>query len=213
MVCFSNRKKWLRYFSLLLPILLLLSIFCLGSVAKRDQKAISKQVLRLHIVGNTNSEVDQNLKLLVRDSILTKHKTVFAEADNRSDAILCAKQSIPQIKNTAEQTLQKHGCFAPVTVQVEETTFPTKHYGSVSLPAGRYTAVNVRIGNADGENWWCVLYPPLCLTEGTLNADEQTLQLLQSSLSPAEYSLITQPKKITFRMKFRILELLEKFFS
>ena len=201
---------------ILIPVLLtglILGILLLGGHAREEQKSIAGNVLRLHIIGNTNTDTDQTLKLLVRDSIIKKHQNLFADAINAQDATIRASLAVSAMADTAEKTLRKHGCLAPVTVRVEKTAFPTKKYGNVHLPAGTYTAVNVRIGNASGKNWWCVLYPPLCLTEGALKADEQTLHLLQKELSAEEYALVTQPDKITFRMKFRILELLGELFS
>ncbi len=200
---------------ILIPVLLtglILGILLVGH-AREEQKSIAGNVLRLHIIGNTNTDTDQTLKLLVRDSIIKKHQNLFADAINAQDATIRASLAGSAMADTAEKTLRMHGCLAPVTVRVEKTAFPTKKYGNVRLPAGTYTAVNVRIGSASGKNWWCVLYPPLCLTEGTLKADEQTLHLLQKELSAEEYALVTQPDKITFRMKFRILEILGELFS
>lgn len=203
-------KKFL--FSALLTGLFLGVLF-LGGYAVKEQASIAGSVLRLHIIGNTNTDIDQALKLLVRDSILKEHRNLFANATSAQDAAIKASLAAFSIADTAEKTLQQHGCLAPVTVRVEETSFPTKEYGNVRLPAGTYTAVNVRLGSSTGKNWWCVLYPPLCLTEGSLKADDETLAMLQKELSPNEYAMITQPEKITFRMKFRILELLGEIFG
>lgn len=197
----------------LIFVMVLLSVFLVGGVVGSRQGNLSGNLLRLHIVGNTDSSSDQELKLLVRDSILTEYKHIFARAQTALDAISYAQSSAVDMQKTAENTLRKHGCFAPVSVRVEETHFPTKNYGSVSLPAGKYAAVNVRIGKAAGENWWCVLYPPLCLTQGTVNADQESLRILKKALSPEEFALLTRPDKVTFRMKFKIMELFGKIFS
>ncbi len=200
------------YISVLLAGVFLGSLF-LGSYAGGQQANLSSKVLRLHIIGNTNTTADQTLKLLVRDSILKEHHNLFEEAQTTGDAELRARLSVNLIKETAQQTLQRNGCLAPVSVQVEEVPFPTKRYGNVQLPAGNYTAVNVRLGSASGENWWCVLYPPLCLTEGSVKADEKTLALLKSELSSEEYALITEPETVSLKLKFRLLELLGELFS
>lgn len=194
-------------------ISILLSVFLLSGYIGSRQGNLSANVLRLHILGNTNNSSDQELKLLVRDSILTEYNHIFAQAKNTGDAIRRAQSALTNIQKTAEETLRKHGCSAPVSAQVEETFFPTKHYGSVSLPAGNYAALNIRIGKAAGENWWCVLYPPLCLTEGTVTADQESLRILKENLSHQDFALLTQPDKVTFRVKFKLLELFGNIFS
>lgn len=199
-------------FSLILT-LLFFAVLLLGSYGGHCHGKLSSKVLRLHIIGNTDTARDQELKLLVRDSILKDYRHLFTRAEDSGDAIHLAQSSAVQMQATAEETLKRHGCLAPVSVRVEETIFPTKHYGSVSLPAGKYAAVNICIGKASGENWWCVLYPPLCLTEGTVTADQESLKILKKNLTPAEYAILTQPDKVTIRMKFRILEILGKIFS
>ncbi len=204
---------WKKVCFPLLLICVFLSVLVVSSMSGYRQGTLAGNLLRLHIVGNTDSDSDQKLKLLVRDRILREYRDLFAKADNAEDAAARAEAVTSSMEEAARQTLKRHGCTAPVTVQVEETSFPTKTYGSVSLPAGKYTAVNVRIGKAAGRNWWCVLYPPLCLTEGSVRADEETIALLKETLPPEEYALLTQPDKVTFRMKFKILELLGKIFS
>ncbi len=200
------------FFSTLLCGIFLGSLL-LGGYAGQEQGALSGGVLRLHIVGSTNTEADQTLKLLVRDSILNEHGHLFAHAQNAHDAAIRAQLATAAMADTAEKILRKNGCPAPVSAKVEQTSFPTKSYGKVRLPAGSYTAVNIRIGSATGKNWWCVLYPPLCLTEGSVKADEKTLAILRKELSPSEYALVTQPEKISFHLKFRLLELFGKIFS
>lgn len=204
------RKKVFFSFAL---ITLFFFILFLGVYGGYSHGKLSSKVLRLHIIGNTDTHTDQELKILVRDSILKEYNHLFSHADNSNEAIARAQSSSAKMKATAERTLKKHGCYAPVSVRVEETVFPTKRYGSLSLPAGKYAAVNIRIGKAAGKNWWCVLYPPLCLTEGTVEADQESLKILKQNLSPEDFALLTQPDKISFRMKFKLLELLGDFFS
>ncbi len=206
-------RIWKKTLFSLLLVSIFLSVLVLSSISGYRQGTLSGNVLRLHILGSTDSDSDQKLKLLVRDSILREYRDLFAQAENAEDAAIRATSVISSIEETAKQTLSLQGCTAPVSVRVEETSFPTKNYGAVSLPAGKYTAVNVRIGKAAGKNWWCVLYPPLCLTEGSVGADAETIALLKETLPPEEYALLTQPDKITFRMKFKILELFGKIFS
>ena len=193
--------------------------FCIGAAvifsgvllcswSSRTRAEISQGVLRLHILANSDTDMDQQLKLQVRDRILQDYGSLFRDCQNAESAAKRARTTAVRISKTAERELRRRGSLYPVTVQVEKAAFPTKCYGGVRLPAGSYLAVNVRIGAAAGHNWWCVLYPPLCLTDGTVKADADTLAVLRRELSAEEYALITQTETINVKMKFRILEIL-----
>ncbi len=185
----------------------------LGGWAVQTRREISGGVLRLHILANSDGEMDQLLKQAVRDRVLEECGFLFQGAPDVLAAEQRAIGATARITEVARRELRRHGCLYPVTATVEETVFPTKSYGGVRLPAGRYRAVNVRIGAATGQNWWCVLYPPLCLTEGTVVADADTLAALRKELSAEEYAIITETEKINIKMKFRILEFLGEIFS
>jgi stage II sporulation protein R len=125
---------------------------------------IRSSVLRLHILANSDSSEDQALKLSVRDRIIEKSGELFESAVTRDDAIAAATENIALIKSVAEQEISRMGYDYPVTVKVEPAEFNTRIYGDVTLPAGTYTAVRVLIGKAEGKNWWCVMFPQMCLS-------------------------------------------------
>ena len=120
-------------------------------------------VLRLHVVANSDSAADQALKLTVRDALLDARGDLFAAAETKEQAKQAARDALPTLRSVAEKVVAQHG--APYCVQVElaRSPFPTRTYGDVTLPAGTYDAVKVTLGSGGGHNWWCVMFPPLCL--------------------------------------------------
>ena len=129
-------------------------------------------VLRLHILANSNSEADQAVKLEVRDAVQEASATIFENAKSKDDALNLAKENVNLFKSAAEQKLKELGVSQSVTVKVEKTYFNTREYENFTLPAGQYDAVRILLGNAEGKNWWCVMFPSMCLPAA---ADEHSL--------------------------------------
>lgn len=204
---YASSYLW-RIIAFIVIVSLLISITFLLVIPNN----ISNQVLRLHIIANSNSPYDQQLKLLVRDRILKDCGYLFENATSPDVATDYAKEASGQICRIAEDEIRKQGFFYPVQVSVADTNFPTKKYGHVTLPAGMYQAVRVEIGSSAGRNWWCVLYPPLCLTEGAFDVPKESLDTLKENLSPKEFEMITHPEKIQVKMKFKIVEILNNFY-
>ncbi len=169
---------------------------------------VQNEVLRLHVLANSDTAYDQQVKLAVRDRILQDCGFLFAGCKNTSDAIRTANLHSDMIAAAAERELLRQGCLHPVSVRVGESRFPTKRYGKVRLPQGRYTALEVRIGCGGGKNWWCVMYPPLCLSGEVVSADAETLKQLQETLSGSAYAMITEETKITPVIRFKLAEIL-----
>ncbi|OPY56719.1 MAG: Stage II sporulation protein R (spore_II_R) [Pelotomaculum sp. PtaU1.Bin035] len=125
----------------------------------------SDHLIRLHIVANSDSASDQELKRKVRDEIIRCVARDFLGAGNIDTARTIARSDLTQIKETASREIKENGQDYPVNVELDSFTFPTKHYGPFVLPAGDYEAVRVIIGSGGGTNWWCVLFPPLCFVD------------------------------------------------
>ncbi|MBE5039942.1 stage II sporulation protein R [Ructibacterium gallinarum] len=198
-------------------------LFCLFSIALiagillcssvlQNQKEIASHVLRLHIIANSDQAQDQRIKLQVRDRILSDCGFLFQNCTNAQEAAKRAKTYAPLLQRTAQAELKKQGFLGRASVTIEPCRFPTRDYGGVRLPAGTYTAVNIRIGAAAGHNWWCVMYPPLCLTGDAVKADDETLQDLRQELSAEEYAMVTQTGEIRIQMKLKIAEILSQYF-
>lgn len=186
---------------LLFGILFLSHLSCL-------QTKVADKVFRLHIVAGGDTPNEQSLKLRVRDRLLTDCGHLFDGCQTAEDAVAVAERNLPILKQTAEDELRHHGVLQPVSVWVGERRFPTKSYGTVRLPAGRYSSLNLRIGTGAGQNWWCVMYPPLCLSGSAVCADAETLAALRQTLTAEEYELLTDSSDLCVRFKFKLTELL-----
>lgn len=205
-------KPFSKLIIIFIALALILSIFSVGYIANMKSH-ISQSLLRLHIVGATDSDVDQNLKLAVRDKILSEFSDEFSSCNSVAEAMQTADKLIPQIRQSATDQLSSLGCNADVSVNVERCPFPTKSYGSISLPSGEYTALNIKIGEATGKNWWCVMYPPLCITDKSMILSGASLESLKSTLTEQEFLLISNNKRPDIKIKFRIAEAIGKYFE
>ncbi len=201
-----------RFFALFLVLTLLFTLGLSYAIAANNR--ISDAVVRLHIVANDNSEVQQALKLKVRDRILRDTSRLFDKTESTEDALTLAQSKLDFIKEIAEDEIRLQGFDHKVKVTVGSFAFPTKTYGDISLPAGKYNAVRVEIGKAQGENWWCVMFPPLCFTEGTLYASDSAKNQLKNELSSDDYELIhkNSESSVQVKVKFKIVEFFRTLF-
>lgn len=181
---------------------------CLGNeiVQNKLQKGIAKQVIRLHVVANSDSEYDQKLKLRVRDQIITGLQKDLQSAGSVKEAKKILSQKLSQIEKTAGHTLQSAGSHQKVQVSLKNRAFPVKRYGDLTFPKGTYQALCVEIGQAQGHNWWCVLFPSLCFVdETTAIVPEESKEKLKHSLTREEYDELTkeiEPHSLLFDKLF-----------
>lgn len=195
----------------LLFISVITSIAILFTVkASVQQKNIAENVLRLHITADSNSPYDQLVKLSVRDYILKNYGFIFSECSSFESAKEIARKYTPKIRDDITEELKKFSKSYPVAVSVGKCSFPIKNYGELTLPAGEYTALNISLGSGKGRNWWCVMYPPLCLVPGTTVTNKESLDTLKANLSSEEYSFITQSDRVNIKMKFKVTEIIER---
>ena len=152
-------KRLTLIFFLLIAFIIVSAI----SYASAISENISNSVFRLHVIANSDSEEDQNLKYIVRDKLLEYMNTLTSGITSKDAAIEIAKAHEKDFYNIAKKTIKENGYAYDVKVEIGNSYFPTKYYGDISLPAGFYDSLKVEIGNASGQNWWCVIYPPLCL--------------------------------------------------
>lgn len=174
---------------------------------------IEESVLRLHIVANSDSDEDQALKLIVRDEVVDRCGFLFENCSSAEQSIKTAADNIGFIKYVAEQVITENGYNYDADCQVTQCVFPTKQYerpgdSVVSLPRGEYNALNIKIGDAQGKNWWCVMYPPLCFVDGVASVPDETDEILKSQLTASEYELITESDRPDIKIKFKIAEIL-----
>ena len=166
------------YKKLLGIIIILIMVLTGGWVAAQQNQPLTQSVLRLHVIANSDSVNDQALKMAVKDDVVAMMKEQFTGVEDAREARKLAEQEIPRIKAAAEAKIKASGYDYPVQVMVGEYDFPTKSYGNLVFPPGKYPAVRVIIGEGEGKNWWCVLFPPLCLVSSSdqglsLNSPQQ----------------------------------------
>lgn len=183
-------------FSVLAALLMMLTW---ANASEDLSKELNQNIVRLHIVANSDSAEDQALKLAVRDRVL--------KASYNNPALLTDQE----IMALCEDAIQKEGFAYPVSVMRGRFYFPQKSYNNLTLPAGDYNAVRILIGKGQGANWWCIMYPPLCFTGKTQELqNEAALKELQSTLSKEAYTVICESEHITIKPSFKLLELWQK---
>ena len=183
---------------------------CAISYANDVSTDIANSVFRLHVIANSDSDTDQNLKYIVRDNLLEYMNTLCANCSSKEEPISLAKENIENFKKIALDTIKNEGFDYSVNVCIGNFEFPTKHYGDISLPAGYYDALKVEIGEAKGQNWWCVMFPPLCFVDASSGiVPEKSKEDLENSLTDEEFSIVSDNEEnLTFKLKFKILEIL-----
>lgn len=185
---------WRRVLALFVACLV-----CTALWAEATQVRLASQVIRLHILANSDSEEDQALKLEVRDRVLETTSALLAGETEPQAAAVLLDQHLDDIAQTAAQEISAQGHDDRVEVRLEQTWFPTRQYQGISLPAGNYLALRVLIGEAEGHNWWCVVFPNLCLPA----VSERALEA--STLTPGQISLL-QEEETSYVFRFKTLE-------
>lgn len=180
--------------------LFVVCLVCTALWAEATQVRLASQVIRLHVLANSDSEEDQALKLEVRDRVLETTSALLAGETEPQAAAVLLDQHLDDIAQTAAQEISAQGHDDRVEVRLEQTWFPTRQYQGISLPAGNYLALRVLIGAAEGHNWWCVVFPNLCLPA----VSERALEA--STLTPGQISLL-QEEETSYVFRFKTLEL------
>lgn len=172
-------------------LLALVFCFCLNVLCvERECQSIRSDVLRLHVLANSDSAADQQLKYRVRDAVLSECAGLFGSELSAEEAANIARQNISAITAAAEREIAAAGADCSVRVEVGESYFDTRTYGDATLPAGRYEAVRVILGEGEGTNWWCVMFPPMCVSACTDRTQlEQVLDENEMSLVENGYDV------------------------
>lgn len=166
-------------------------------------REIRSSILRLHVLANSDSTEDQELKLKVRDRLLEVSETTYSQAKTKQDAVQATQASLDMLKNEATTVIQSNGYSYPVNVSLETCYFNTRTYGNITLPAGNYQALRVVIGKGQGHNWWCVMFPPLCVS-----AASETEAELKDVLSREQLELVEGDG---YEIRFKCVEMYEEF--
>ena len=175
----------------------------------RSDFSLYDNVIRLHILANSDSETDQALKLYVRDSILSKVDSIVRGAESKREAEALLRDSLDELTAAARSAVHEYGADESVTVTLTEEEYPRRSYGIATLPSGEYTSLRIMLGEAEGANWWCVLFPRMC-TAPAMSATNDEDEFIEVGFTPSQYRLITDSDDKRYVIKFRILELLEE---
>lgn len=197
----------LKMICILAFLLFIYTTICAISYAKSVSEDLENSVFRLHVIANSDSKEDQNLKYIVRDKLLQYMNSYLSNTSTKEDAIKIANEHLDEFKQVAINAIKEQGYSYNVNVKVGNFEFPTKTYGDISLPAGFYDALRVEIGEAKGQNWWCVMFPPLCFVDVTSGVvPEESKKELQNNLSEEEFALISDNQSSNIQFKFKLLE-------
>lgn len=178
---------------------------------KRDDEllnSVSSKLIRFHVIANSDSAEDQSLKLKVRDEVLKVIGPELNECTTIEQARQVLTKNDAKVKATAEKVIRENGYNYKVNTSLSKESFPVKTYGIVTLPQGNYEAYRILIGKASGQNWWCVMFPPLCfidITKGEV-AEEKTAKEMKKVLSDEEFDFINN-KSSNIKLKFKVVEI------
>ena len=180
----------------------------------RRLDSLRNSVLRLHILADSNTEYAQSLKLKVRDGLL--EADFFRNAANLAEAELTAAENLDIIEKKAEEILRENGCYLPVSAELADVVFDERVYEDITMPAGEYRALRVKIGSAQGKNWWCVMYPPLCLPAACEEKETENIEKSDEAeefFTKEEKDILHYPEKyeVRFAVWDKIKELIDKY--
>ena len=202
---FKNPK--FRIIIILSFLLFIYTSICAISYAQNISTDIADSVFRLHVIANSDSSEDQNLKYIVRDSLLEYMNEICKNCSSKEEAIKLVEENKNTFKEIALNTIKENGYSYDVNINIGNFEFPTKTYGDISLPAGYYDALRVEIGEAKGQNWWCVMFPPLCFVDITSGVvPEESKEIMHDNLSDEEFALISDNSNSEIQFKFKLLE-------
>ena len=205
-------KHQTKHFS---PVLLCLAIF-IGLITtyllspdmqenNKIQQEISEKIIRFHVRANSDSDEDQALKLKVKDNVVAYLRDAMKESDSKENSITYIENHLDQIISVADSTIKNEGYNYKATAYITNEFFPTKTYGDITVPCGNYDAFRIDIGSSSGQNWWCVLYPPLSFVEGSYGvATDESKMLLKNVLDEDEFNYISEAtsKDVSLKSKF-----------
>ncbi len=192
-------KRKIKILNISIAFALIFAILLSFATFEAHCDDLRQNVFRLHIIANSDDRADQELKLKIRDALLLESEELFSEAESLEEAISLTRENIGEIKEIAERVIAENGYSYPVSVSVGKAYFDTRVYDDFVLPAGNYDALKIEIGRAEGKNWWCVLFPSICIGSAGKLSD---------SVSKSTESVAQNGQKYIF--KFKVIEWYEK---
>lgn len=192
---------------LIIVTVFVLSLWAVNTYAPvHGEEKIYDSVVRLHVIANSDSTEDQALKLKVRDAVLAESEKILSGVADRDRALELLNASLDRLNECASNTVRANGFDYNCSVSLSQEKYPRKSYESVCFPSGEYTSLQVKIGESAGKNWWCVLFPNLCLAPSA-SAQEMFTEV---GLTPDQYKIITESDGTKYKIRFKFLELIEE---
>ena len=192
-------------------LLFIYSSICAISYAQNISYEIADSVFRLHVIANSDSKEDQDLKYKVRDNLLEYMNQICSNCNSKDEAINIVNQNKDTFKKIAKETITNEGYSYDVNINIGNFEFPTKNYGDISLPAGYYDALRVEIGEAKGQNWWCVMFPPLCFVDISSGiVPEESKEYMEDNLNEEEFALVSDNSSGEIKFKFKLIEFFQE---
>ena len=204
-----NQIHKLTFFKKIIILLVLLFSYtsiCAYSYVNAISNSLSTNIFRLHIIANSDSSEDQDLKYAVRDEIIKYMNSITQNCTSKEEVISLVYKNLSKFQEIAQKVVAENNFNYNVSVSVGNFSFPTKTYGDIALPAGYYDALHIEIGNAGGQNWWCVLFPPLCFVDVSSGiVPDKSKELFKNNFSDEEFQIVSDNSpEITF--KFKLIE-------
>ena len=192
-------------------LLFIYTSICAISYAQNISNDIADSVFRLHVIANSDSKEDQDLKYIVRDDLLSYMNEICSNCKTKQEAIDIVTENKDKFEEIAKSTIKERGFSYDVRINIGNFEFPTKNYGDISLPAGLYDALHVEIGEAKGQNWWCVMFPPLCFVDVTSGiVPEESKEVMEENLSEEEFALVSDSSNDELQFKFKLIEFFQE---
>lgn len=202
-------KQW--FFAIFYSVVFIFLLFCLYS--EKVNRDLSDSMIRLHIVANSDSDSDQALKYRVRNAVIAYMNEQMDKLEGKADARVYVNKHLHELEKVANNVIQAEGFQETARVSFGKFPFPTKQYENMALPAGYYDAVKIDIGKAEGQNWWCIMFPPLCFIDDTQGEmEEEYMNVLKEELTEDEMELIltsSEEDEIPVAIKFKIVEIFQ----
>lgn len=212
----EKKKKQILYRLETALLIAVLAAGCLWTahtyIQHQTQQQIAEKILRFHVRANSDSKQDQVLKLKVRDAVGAYIQQALDGTEDLQACIRIVQSRLLELTQVVEQVVANEGYHYPVTAHIAQTKFPEKSYGNYTFPAGTYQALNVIIGNGEGQNWWCVMYPNMCFHGAVYEVvDKEADKSLQRVLSEDEYHAVLKSGK--YKIKWKCIDYVKKMFG
>ena len=182
---------------------ILMYLYGEATKGQRQQRAIAEQIIRLHVIANSDTDEDQELKMKVKETNVTYLRGEMQDATSVDEARQAIREHMPEIEEIAAEKMRAEGYEYTAEATLGESYFPVKEYGDLTFPAGNYEALRVRLGESAGHNWWCVMYPSLCFVDSTYQVvPDASKERLKDSLTREEYdSLLDGGEEVSYSWK------------